>query len=80
MRKPVSTLIMDYFKQHDCQGMYKGPVIDWVTKQYVKMYHDRPHDTLKSFNALVAQGNLTLVSEGVYKYDPAANKPTIQKF
>jgi len=75
MRKTVSTLIMDYFKRHDSQDLYIGPVLDWVTKQYFKMYHGKPYDALKSFSSLVDEGKLTMVSEGVYRYDPAINKP-----
>ncbi len=75
MRKTISTLIMEYFRRHDKQDLYIGPVLDWVTKQYVKMYHGRPYDALKAFAALAEEGKITMVSDGVYRYDSDINTP-----
>jgi len=76
MRKTITGLIMDYFRRYDCQDLYIGPVLDRATKEYFKIYHSKPYDSLKAVNALVEQGKLTMIKEGVYRYDPAVNKPS----
>jgi len=66
---------MDYFRRYDKVDLYIGPVLDRVSKEYVKIYGRKPYDTIKAFQALVDEGKLTMVSEGVYRYDPEVNKP-----
>jgi len=67
---------MDYFRRYDRQDLYIGPILDRVTKQYFAIYHRKPYDSLKALTALVEEGHLTMVSEGIYRYDPAVNLPS----
>ena len=36
MAKSISDLIMKYFKKHPNEDLQHGPVVDWVTEQYLK--------------------------------------------
>lgn len=73
MKKTVSGLIMEHFIRYDSQDLYIGPVLDTVGKEFFKIHGRRPYDSIKVFQKLVEEGKLTMVSEGVYRYDPDIN-------
>ncbi|OQA91303.1 MAG: hypothetical protein BWY26_01055 [Elusimicrobia bacterium ADurb.Bin231] len=75
MRKTVAGLIMDYFRKFDKSEHCISTVLDKVSKQHVKMYGKKPYDMIKVFATLVEEGKLTMVRDGVYRYDPEINVP-----
>lgn len=69
--KSISDLVLQYFKTHPNQDLKHGPVVDWVEKQYVKLYGRKPRDPWREIRKLHQQGKLMKVSKGVYKYSPS---------
>lgn len=61
---------MEYFHKHPRQDLPHGPVVDWVEKQYVKLYDKKPRDTWRAIRALHQKGKLIKVKKGIYRYDP----------
>jgi len=70
MCKSISDLIMDYFRSHPKQDIKHGPVVDWVTQEYIKTHDNPPRDPWRAIRALHQQGELIKVKKGVYHYDP----------
>jgi hypothetical protein len=71
MGKTISDLILEYFKAHPNEDLRHGPVVDWVEKQYLKLYGRKPRDTWRSIRRLYQEGKLIKVKKGIYRYDPA---------
>jgi len=71
MSKSISELIIEYFEKHPNQELEHGPVVDWVEKQYLKLYKKKPRDTWRGIRKLHQDGFLIKVKKGIYKYDPA---------
>jgi len=69
--KSISDLVLQYFKTHPNQDLKHGPVVDWVEKQYVKLYGRKPRDPWREIRRLHQQGKLIKVRKGVYKYSPS---------
>ncbi len=61
---------MQYFKMHPKEDLQHGPVVDWVEKQYLKLYGKKPRDTWRQIRKFHQEGKLIKVKKGVYKYDP----------
>jgi rubredoxin len=61
---------MDYFQKHPQNDLTHGPVVDWVTEQYLKDHDKPPRDPWRAIRMLHQQGKLIKVSKGVYRYDP----------
>lgn len=74
MAKNISDLIMDYFQEHPKEDLKHGPVVDWVTKQYLKAHSEPPRDPWRAIRKLHQEGKLIKVKKGVYRYDPAQVK------
>lgn len=70
MRKSISDLIMQYFCEHPRQDLEHGPVVDWVTEQYLKSNPKPPRDPWREIRKLHQNGKLVKVRKGVYRYDP----------
>jgi len=70
MGKTISELIMEYFKKHPKQPLRHGPVVDWVTEQWLKEHDSPPRDPWRAIRQLHQKGLLIKVAKGVYKYDP----------
>lgn len=72
MIKSVRELILEYFQKHPNQDLEHGPVVDWVTEQWLQEHDTPPRDPWRSIRALHQEGVLIKVRKGVYKYDPTA--------
>lgn len=70
MAKSISELIMEYFQKHTKQDLKHGPVVDWVTKQYMKDNPEPPRDPWRAIRKLHQEGKLIKVDKGIYRYDP----------
>jgi 5-methylcytosine-specific restriction endonuclease McrA len=71
-KKTLSELIMEYFTAHPNEDLEHGPVVDWVTEQWLKVHDTPPRDPWRAIRALHQKGILIKVKKGVYKYDPSA--------
>jgi hypothetical protein len=70
MKKSINYLIVEYFLNHPNQELKHGPVVDWVTEQYLKFNPEPPRDPWRAIRKLHQEGFLIKVKKGVYKYDP----------
>ncbi len=70
MTKTISELIMKYFLAHPNKELKHGPVVDWVTEQWLKEHNTPPRDPWRSIRKLHQAGKLIKIKKGVYKYDP----------
>lgn len=61
---------MQYFKSHPNEDLPHGPVVDWVTEQYLKDNPTPPRDPWRAIRNLHQQGILIKVRKGVYRYEP----------
>lgn len=79
--KTVNELIMEYFYAHPNEDLERGPVVDWVTEQWLKSHHTPPRDPWRAIRALHQKGFLIKVKKGVYRYDPrAVRKRELEEF
>ncbi|MBI5050874.1 MAG: HNH endonuclease [Nitrospirae bacterium] len=70
MAKSISDLLIEYFKKYPKKDLKHGPVVDWVTEQYLKDNPEPPRDPWRAIRKLHQEGILIKVSKGVYRYDP----------
>lgn len=70
LNKSINELVLEYFKNHQNEEIPHGPVVDWVEKEYLKLYNKKPRDTWRAIRRLHQQGVLIKVRKGIYKYDP----------
>lgn len=61
---------MEYFHKYPNKNLKHGPVVDWVTEQYLKKNPDPPRDPWRAIRKLHQEGKLIKISKGVYRYDP----------
>lgn len=67
--------------KHPNEELEHGPVVDWVEKQYIKLYNRKPRDIWRGIRRLYQEGILIKVKKGVYKYDPnIVNKRILFEF
>jgi len=66
----ISHLVLDYFRKHPKEDLPHGPVVDWVTKQYLRKHPNQPRDPWRAIRKLYQEGKLIKVKKGVYRYDP----------
>jgi len=66
----VNDLIIKYFQKHPKQDLPHGPVVDWVTVEYLKEHNEPPRDPWRAIRKLHQEGILIKVSKGIYRYDP----------
>jgi len=69
-QKTISDLIMEFFQRYPKKELPHAPVVDWVEKQYLKLYKRKPRDIWRSIRRLHQEGILIKVRKGIYKYDP----------
>jgi len=69
-QKTISDLIMEFFQRYPKKELHHAPVVDWVEKQYLKLYKRKPRDIWRSIRRLHQEGILIKVRKGIYKYDP----------
>jgi len=72
MTRSVRDLLLEYFTNHPDQELEHGPVVDWVTEQWLLEHNTPPRDPWRSIRALHQQGFLIKVRKGIYKYDSLA--------
>ena len=70
MAKSINALIIEYFKKHPNEDLQHGPVVDWVTNQYLKNHPNHPRDPWRAIRNLYEKGILIQVKKGVYRYNP----------
>jgi len=70
MKKTISGLVMEYFMKHPNRDIPHGPVVDWVTEQWLKDHDTPPRDPWRAIRKLHQEGKLIKVKKGVYRYDP----------
>jgi predicted restriction endonuclease len=68
--KSISSLIMQYFQNHPKKNLQHGPIVDWVTEQYLKKHRKPPRDPWRAIRKLHQEGKLIKYKKGVYRYDP----------
>lgn len=71
MAKSVSELIIDYFKKHPNKDIKHAPIVDWVSKKWIKEHKEPPRDPWRAIRKLHQEGILIKVAKGVYRYEPA---------
>lgn len=69
MTKSIGDLIIEYFKNHPKQDLEHGPVVDWVTQEYLKYNKTPPRDPWRAIRKLHQKGILIKLGRGVYRYD-----------
>ncbi|MEW6013187.1 MAG: HNH endonuclease [Elusimicrobiota bacterium] len=70
MKKSISELVKDFFKKNPKKDLNHGPVVDWVTKEWLKENKEPPRDPWRAIRKLHQEGFLIKVRKGVYRYDP----------
>lgn len=81
MKKTVSELILEYFKMNPNKNLPHGPVVDWVTEQWLKKHSAPPRDPWRGIRKLHQEGTLIKEEKGIYRYDPNyINKIELQDF
>ena len=81
MGKTINELLMEYFTAHPDEDLEHGPVVDWVTKQWLKDHSKPPRDPWRAIRALHEKGILIQVKKGIYRYDPdAVNEHELEDF
>lgn len=68
--KTIAELIMEYFRNHPKEDLSHGPVVDWVTEQWLQEHDTPPRDPWRAIRKLHQEGKLIKVKKGVYRYDP----------
>lgn len=77
----ISGLVFEYFTNHPNEDLEHGPVVDWVTQEWLKTHSTPPRDIWRTVRGLHERGVLIQVKKGVYKYDPdAAVERELQDF
>ncbi len=68
--KTISELVKEYFINHPNKDLPHGPVVDWVTEQWLKEHDKPPRDPWRAIRKLHQEGKLIKIKKGVYRYDP----------
>jgi hypothetical protein len=61
MAKTQRELVMEYFKMHPKEDMKHGPVVDWVTRKWLKDHDKPPRDIWRVIRKLHQEGELIKV-------------------
>lgn len=69
-KKSIRELVLQYFKKHPKKALKHGPVVDWVTKQYLKQHKEPPRDPWRKIRKLHQEGILIKLEKGIYMYNP----------
>jgi hypothetical protein len=68
--KTITELVMEYFIAHPNENLEHGPVVDWVTSQWLQSHPLPPRDPWRAIRYLHQKGILIKVKKGVYRYNP----------
>ncbi len=68
--KTISELVMQFFYANPNEDLEHGPVVDWVTEQWMETHSTPPRDPWRVIRSLHQKGFLIKVRKGVYRYDP----------
>jgi len=71
-QKTIGELVFEYFKKHPRKDIPHGPVVDWVTKKWLKNHKTPPRDPWRAIRKLHQEGKLIKVKKGIYRYEPDA--------
>ena len=71
MSETIRELVMEYFKSHPYEDIEHGPVVDWVTNEWIKTHKNPPRDPWRTIRSLHEHGFLQKVSTGIYRYEPS---------
>lgn len=66
----IGDLVLEYFKKNPNKELKHGPVVDWVTEQYLKNHDNPPRDVWRAIRQFHQNGRLIKIKKGIYKYDP----------
>ncbi len=58
MAKTINELILEYFVNHPNKELKHGPVVDWVTEQWLKEQDKPPRDPWRAIRKLYQEGKL----------------------
>ncbi len=65
--------MVEYFMRHPYQDLEHGPVVDWVTEQWLRQGNPTPpRDPWRVIRRLHQEGWLIKVKKGIYRYEPKA--------
>jgi len=70
MSKSVRELVIDFFVTNPNQELKHGPVVDWVTEQWLQSHDKSPRDPWRTIRSLHQEGFLIKVKKGIYMFDP----------
>lgn len=77
MPRTISELILEYFKNHPKEHIHHGPVVDWVTAEYLKEHETPPRDVWRAIRLFHQNGTLIKIKKGIYMYDPSATEERV---
>jgi hypothetical protein len=69
-KKPLDTLILDYFKNRPNEDIADDEWVKVISSQYKTMYGKSPRDPWRAVRSLHARGYLIKIDKGIYRYDP----------
>ena len=64
MAKTIRELVLEYFVNRPNEDLPHGPVVDWVTEQYVQEHGNPPRDPWRTIRQLHQEGKLIKVRQG----------------
>ncbi len=70
MARTIRELVLEFFINHQNEELPHGPVVDWVSEQYLQEHDSPPRDPWRTIRQLHQEGKLVKVRQGIYKYDP----------
>lgn len=81
-RKTIRQLVREYFETHPDEDIPHGPVVDWVTEQWLAQGKETPpRDPWRTIRQLHEEGWLIKVRKGVYRYEPqSATQQDLEAF
>lgn len=68
--RTIRELVLAFFQAHPKQDLPHGPVVDWVTNEWLKEHSEPPRDPWRMIRRLHQEGILVKVCKGIYRYDP----------
>ncbi|MGB9701356.1 MAG: hypothetical protein ACPL1A_01380 [Candidatus Kapaibacteriota bacterium] len=63
-------IILKYFRNNPRRNISHPEIVDWVTKEYLKLTGKVFRDPDRQIRKLSQSGILIKIAKGIYKYDP----------
>lgn len=80
-RASQSAVIFSYYKSKPNQEIYHAEIVDWATKEWLRITGLPLRDPDRAIRKLGQEGHLVKVAKGIYKYDPShAKKRKLEDF